>query len=222
MSAMVSAKAASLSFLLALPALVGTSAAENCTYQLSEASDPYYVLGSRVTPQSNSLVIAECGQTNDEVSAAIEAEKRARELAREAELRAHERAASTNVLNDHSVLMEWAKARDQARAEARAAAPSAGRVSGVQELLSEDLASIEANCQAEWGTDYSMIEYCQNNQIKAAGKINVLYTRIANDSAHLEILNRCLDEWRKPQGHDWEMVEYCYDNQSAAYRRLAR
>ena len=207
----------------ALVTFVSGAAAESCTYQLSEPGEPRRVLGSLVTPQSDSLVVAECGQTDEEVRAAIEAEKKAREQARlDAEARARERAASASVIADHEALMEWSAARDRARAEALASGPSVGAIAGVQELASDDLARIVTHCQGEWGSDYSMMEYCQNNQIKAARKINAIYPTIVSDPTHQEILTRCLDEWPSGRGHDWEMVEYCYDNQSTAYRRLTR
>jgi len=42
-------------------------AVENCLFQLTPPEAPYYVLGTRVTPQSNYLVIDACGKTIEEV-----------------------------------------------------------------------------------------------------------------------------------------------------------
>jgi hypothetical protein len=42
--------------------------AENCIYDIAPRA-PYIVLGSLVTPQANYLVVAECGQTLEQVEA---------------------------------------------------------------------------------------------------------------------------------------------------------
>lgn len=66
-------------------------AEENCLYALANADDPYYVLGSLVTPQSNFLVVDRCGKTIDEVRADLVAPARERERERaEAVVRAQE------------------------------------------------------------------------------------------------------------------------------------
>jgi hypothetical protein len=53
------------------------STEENCIHQLSEP-EPYYVLGSLVTPQSNYVVVDHCTKSADEVRAELVAPARER------------------------------------------------------------------------------------------------------------------------------------------------
>lgn len=51
-----------------LSAVASSGAAEeNCLFQLTAPKAPYYVLGTRVTPQSNYLVTDDCEKTTEEV-----------------------------------------------------------------------------------------------------------------------------------------------------------
>ncbi|MDX8517972.1 hypothetical protein RFN30_07015 [Mesorhizobium sp. VK23D] len=80
------------------------------------------------------------------------------------------------------------------------------------------LSEIRANCAAEWQGDYSMQEYCINQQVEALQAMKPVA-----DSAtpvEREILGKCANEWRKPAGYDYRMVKYCYEKQIEAYKRL--
>jgi hypothetical protein len=51
---------------------------ENCIFEISPPGEPYYVLGSRVVPQSNYLVVADCSKAPEEVRAGLLASARER------------------------------------------------------------------------------------------------------------------------------------------------
>ncbi|KGG12707.1 MULTISPECIES: hypothetical protein [Prochlorococcus] len=69
-------------------------------------------------------------------------------------------------------------------------------------------ADIRSNCFKEWGDDYSMVEFCIEEQTKAR---NNVYRSPGNN-----IKNNCLNEW----GDDYSMVEFCIEEQSGALKRL--
>jgi hypothetical protein len=97
---------------------------ENCIFEISPPEEPYYVLGSRVVPQSNYLVVADCSKTAEEVragllasareragaAAAVAAEAEARERRARAEGEALERArrqAREAAAEDEGMLPRW-------------------------------------------------------------------------------------------------------------------
>ena len=69
-------------------------------------------------------------------------------------------------------------------------------------------ADIRSNCFAEWGEDYSMVEWCINEQSNAERNI---YNLPDNN-----IKNNCFREW----GEDYAMVEWCIKEQSGALQRI--
>lgn len=77
-------------------------------------------------------------------------------------------------------------------------------------LLSANQAidTLKSNCIKKWKNDYTMIEYCFNNQVEAYGVVSNLTPS--------GIITRCKAKW----GDDYIMVLYCYENQSKAKRSL--
>ena len=69
-------------------------------------------------------------------------------------------------------------------------------------------ADIRSNCFDEWGDDYSMVEWCIDNQTNAQNNVY----RSPNNN----IKENCFREW----GDDYSMVEWCIENQTAALERL--
>ena len=55
------------------------AAVENCLFQLTPTEAPYYVLGTRVTPQSNFMVVDDCEKTVEEVRSDLLAPKKEHE-----------------------------------------------------------------------------------------------------------------------------------------------
>ena len=55
------------------------AAMENCLFQLTPPEAPYYVLGTRVTPQSNIMVVDDCEKTVEEVRSDLLAPKKEHE-----------------------------------------------------------------------------------------------------------------------------------------------
>ena len=67
--------------------------------------------------------------------------------------------------------------------------------------------SILENCQAKWGTDYSMVKYCVDKQTKAKQEL---------PKQSSIILNNCKAKW----GTDYSMIKYCVDKQTKAKNAL--
>lgn len=83
----------------------------------------------------------------------------------------------------------------------------------------DTMVGIKAACTAEWPGDYSMQEFCINNQVKSYNHL----VQIKNSGQNGEekgMLVKCLDDWKTATGSDWTMVEFCYKNQHEAYERL--
>lgn len=83
----------------------------------------------------------------------------------------------------------------------------------------ETLAGIKAGCSAEWPGDYSMQEFCINNQVTSYNHLVQIHNSDQNDEER-DMLVKCLGEWETATGSDWAMVEFCYQNQHEAYERL--
>jgi len=83
----------------------------------------------------------------------------------------------------------------------------------------DTLAGIKAGCSAEWPGDYSMQEFCINNQVTSYNHLVQIHSSNQNE-AEKGMLIQCLGEWKTATGSDWSMVEFCYKNQHEAYERL--
>jgi hypothetical protein len=84
----------------AMPALAAFALPqENCVFQLAPPEEPYYVLGSRVTPQSSYLVVGRCEKSAEEIRTELvePARERAEALAKE-QARAKQIRAQGNTL----------------------------------------------------------------------------------------------------------------------------
>jgi hypothetical protein len=62
-----------MAFILVLGLPSAAGAQERCLLDLSETPEPYYVLGSLVTPQATTLYVGDCGKSRDEVLAELRA-----------------------------------------------------------------------------------------------------------------------------------------------------
>lgn len=82
------------------------------------------------------------------------------------------------------------------------------------------VSEVKRACSQEWGKDFRMVEYCQNQQYEAMSAVAKLLEETKDDTVRSEMLQTCLQEWPKGNGYDWRMAEYCYDQQNAAYKRL--
>ncbi len=76
------------------------------------------------------------------------------------------------------------------------------------------VAEIDRACRTEWGTDYRMIEYCQDRQREAMAVVLGTQRQVAGNSAREGILSNCQRDWPEGNGYDWAMVAYCYDRQT--------
>ena len=85
-----------------------------------------------------------------------------------------------------------------------------------------------AYCEAQWGTDYAMIDYCRQKSADALIRANSIMNDIRSaDSvrrdALIDILARCQMEWNvEGETYDWPMVVYCYDRQHEAAVSLGK
>lgn len=92
-----------------------------------------------------------------------------------------------------------------------AAVFAAGEPNGVRE-----------NCAADWPDDYSMQEFCINQQVEAAQRLNAVIERYGTkgETAESRVLDKCASDWQKGDGFDYTMVEFCWNQQAEALNRL--
>lgn len=88
--------------------------------------------------------------------------------------------------------------------------------------------SIERMCAAEWPGDYSMQEYCQNNQLEGYNEVSaMLQDPPIPENENDRVFSRCAAEWTDGEitdlfndNVDWQMVAYCMKHQTEAYQRI--
>ncbi|TIM94398.1 MAG: hypothetical protein E5Y34_30920 [Mesorhizobium sp.] len=83
----------------------------------------------------------------------------------------------------------------------------------------DTMAGIKAACTADWPGDYSMQEFCINNQVESYNHLVQINNGNQNDDEKA-MLGKCLGDWKTATGSDWSMVEFCYKDQHEAYERL--
>lgn len=76
-------------------------------------------------------------------------------------------------------------------------------------------AAIRAGCEKEWGTDFKMRVYCEQQQTAA---IQQLANRSMGSGDRAAIRAQCLKEWNT----DFKMRNYCEEQQLKALEQLAR
>lgn len=92
------------------------------------------------------------------------------------------------------------------------------------ELLARVKAEMKAFCATKWGTDFSMMEYCFDQQWTAAGEMNAVVELVQNheDITLTMVLAQCIEKWEVPTGgHDYPMVQYCWNQQYKAYQKMS-
>ena len=94
--------------------------------------------------------------------------------------------------------------------------------SGAQAENSE--ANIGQLCHEEWPNDFSMEEYCQNNQREDLQAFRRLVLQYRGSSDFIDpIVRRCTEEWTKGSVLiDYSMVDYCTRNEVEAAQRLGK
>ena len=77
---------------------------------------------------------------------------------------------------------------------------------------------ITTDCTTEWPGDYTMIEWCRDQQIEAITKLVVLVPEPESDP----VLVSCVGEWsdEKRVTPDYVMILWCYEQQTGAKSRL--
>jgi hypothetical protein len=84
--------------------------------------------------------------------------------------------------------------------------------------LSGAEAQLRAFCDAKWGTDFSMVAYCQQQQREAVERLNQGGPRDIPAAVFATIRSRCASKWRQ----DFTMRVYCEDQQVTGYRESHR
>ena len=74
---------------------------------------------------------------------------------------------------------------------------------------------IEKKCADEWGTDFRMRDFCQNQQRES---LTELRARPMNSADEQAIRSQCASEWPD----DMRMRNYCENRQLEALRNLRR
>lgn len=77
-------------------------------------------------------------------------------------------------------------------------------------------ASIRAGCQKEWGTDFKMRVYCEQQQTEAVTQLAKRNDMSSGDRAAIRA--QCLKEWDT----DFKMRNYCEEQQLKALQTLGR
>ena len=84
--------------------------------------------------------------------------------------------------------------------------------------LSGAEAQLRAFCDAKWGTDFSMVAYCQQQQREAVERLNQDGPRDIPAAVFATIRSRCASKWRQ----DFTMRVYCEGQQVTGYRESHR
>ena len=72
----------------------------------------------------------------------------------------------------------------------------------------------KANCEAEWGDDYSMVAYCVDQQRPSGSQLDRLRADLEPEFVTSDEM--CREDW----GEDLAMVLYCLEEQISAYGRI--
>lgn len=80
---------------------------------------------------------------------------------------------------------------------------------------------VKSMCAEQWGSDYSMQQFCRDKQFKAAGKLNDLMKANQGNQVFDGILSDCYRNWLDAKGRaDYGMIVFCTEKQINAYRSL--
>jgi len=85
-----------------------------------------------------------------------------------------------------------------------------------QAKVEKEITTIKDNCKAKWGTDFWMIKYCINEQIKSRDKFYKWNTKNIDSTIFNTIREECVKKW----GYDFWMRIYCEWNQVDSYIEL--
>jgi len=78
---------------------------------------------------------------------------------------------------------------------------------------------IVAFCKRKWKSDYSMQQYCREQQNEALAKL-IPYDKLPDGDERKNTVGRCTSKWVEDGLINWEMVEYCREQQMGAYNSL--
>lgn len=82
---------------------------------------------------------------------------------------------------------------------------------------------IKKLCAEQWPDDYSMQEYCQDQQWKGAEQFHDLYREAQKSNAKfIPALEKCVHDWENDDIIDWSMVGYCATEQKKSFTHLNR
>ncbi len=84
-------------------------------------------------------------------------------------------------------------------------------------VLAYDDDAIVRQCDAQWGTDFSMVAYCRKQQRDAGETVDQLRNRADAEPTLRTILTLCEGQW----GTDYSMVAYCTKQQSESVQDLS-
>ena len=82
---------------------------------------------------------------------------------------------------------------------------------------SYDKTAVRAFCDAKWGSDFSMVKYCVDQQSAAGNELDELLASYPTDGRERRVLIRCTEKWNK----DLEMIVYCAQGQYDALDEIA-
>ena len=81
---------------------------------------------------------------------------------------------------------------------------------------------LRARCSQQWPADFSMQEYCIEQQQEGARKVSAWTSSpaVAGDPQLRAVVVACDEKWTDAHGRNWPMIDYCIEQQVGAYRRL--
>jgi len=82
------------------------------------------------------------------------------------------------------------------------------------------VAEMKRACSEEWGTNYRMVEFCQERQFDAMSAVKRILEETDGDAARTQIIQTCIQEWPEGKGYNWRMAEFCYERQIESFNRL--
>lgn len=83
--------------------------------------------------------------------------------------------------------------------------------------ISHDAERIKARCEADWGTDYEMINFCVQDAKESFQRFSArIETNEAIYGFYDDSFDMCIRQW----GQEWDMVDFCAAEQIAAWERI--
>ena len=79
---------------------------------------------------------------------------------------------------------------------------------------------IETYCHNDWEPNYSMVEFCINQQREGINKLVDVLAGIRSDTPEASIMSRCREDWFDTSRPNATMTLFCFERNREALNRL--